>query len=166
MMHDHDLEDGIEFTTVNAKPTAVTHYTPSVKKQIKLDIELPLRPDQGGTDGRPIALRGKFKIRGLRTETDYIFSQCVPDEVPEKCRYFSLRFRRVDPAQEGRKTGFLFYFCPIKQTYFQKYWSIWICLWWRKKYLYHEGTEFWQAAICRKGNFEKTIQFHRTNNFI
>ena len=39
MMHDHDLEDGIEFTTVNAKPTAVTHYTPSVKKQIKLDIE-------------------------------------------------------------------------------------------------------------------------------
>lgn len=57
MMHDHDLEDGIEFTTVNAKPTAVTHYTPSVKKQIKLDIELPLRPDQGGTDGRPIALR-------------------------------------------------------------------------------------------------------------
>ena len=128
MMHDHDLEDGIEFTTVNAKPTAVTHYTPSVKKQIKLDIELPLRPDQGGTDGRPIALRGKIVTRGLRTETNNIFSQCVPDEVPEKCRYFSLRFRRVDPAQEGRKTGFLFYFCPIKQTYFQKYWSIWICL--------------------------------------
>ena len=73
MMHDHDIEDGIEFTTVNAKPTAVTHYTPSVKKQIKLDIELPLRPDQGGTDGRPIALRGKLISRGPANKYSFHF---------------------------------------------------------------------------------------------
>ena len=41
-----------------AKPTQVARYTPSVKKQLKQDIELPLRPDQGGTEGRTINLRG------------------------------------------------------------------------------------------------------------
>merc|ERR1712106_47107 len=51
--------EAIQFTTVGgnspplpganrtAKPTQVANYTPNVKKQLKQDIELPLRPDQG-----------------------------------------------------------------------------------------------------------------------
>jgi len=53
----HGLDEPIQFTSVGAKPTQVTHYTPSVKKQLKQDIELPLRPDQGGTEGKAISLR-------------------------------------------------------------------------------------------------------------
>jgi len=55
---DASSEDGIEFVTV-AKPTQVTKYTPSAKKQIQMDISLPSRPDKGGTDGKLIQLKGQ-----------------------------------------------------------------------------------------------------------
>ena len=67
------------FTEIGAKPTAVERFTPSAKKQIKDEIDLPLRPDFG-TEGRPIALRGKLwynvvKILLLSTHNESYFDQ-------------------------------------------------------------------------------------------
>jgi len=55
-LYDSDEIESLPFTEISSKPTAVEHFTPSTKRAIKDDIELPLRPDQG-TEGRPIALR-------------------------------------------------------------------------------------------------------------
>lgn len=76
------LDEPIQYTTVSvAKPTQVTRYTPSVKKQLKQDIELPLRPDQGGTEGRTINLRANvFQMK-----------------YPKNCDIFHYDFEPLDP---------------------------------------------------------------------
>lgn len=55
-LYDSDETTDLIYREIGAKPTAVEKYTPSIKKQIKGGIDLPLRPDFG-TEGRPIALR-------------------------------------------------------------------------------------------------------------
>ena len=118
-MHDHDLEDGIEFTTVNAKPTAVTHYTPSVKKQIKLDIELPLRPDQGGTDGRPIALRGKWWLGFYRPELTTFLANVFQMKYPKNADIFHYDFDVLTQLKKDEKRDFFSTFARSNKHIFK-----------------------------------------------
>ena len=78
-----------------------------MKKRVKDEIELPLRPDDGGTKGRAISLKGKQLPPNSRT--NLLSSQRLPTRCEtEASLHLSLRCGdRFRANQEGREAGLL-----------------------------------------------------------
>jgi len=71
-IYDSDETDALNFTDFS-KPMNVDKYTPAMKKRVKDEIELPLRPDDGGTKGRAISLKANVFPLVVKPKTPYIY---------------------------------------------------------------------------------------------
>lgn len=151
----HDIDEGIQFTTVS-KPTQVTHYTPSAKKAIKMEYDLPLRPDDGGMDGRAINLRANVFQMKYPKNTDlfhYDFESMDPRLKKDEKREFFNTFVKSN-KNVFRNTGrYGFAYDGEKNIYT------------RKELTFDSGRSKWSGRCQWKGeSVQAVIQFAKKMN--